>query len=192
MGIFYLFFYLLLACVFFLLLVISPEVAKAIANQNLMALKAAHAMDTWALGVIMVELFTSKQMLRSNNPDSMRQLQSYEEISVPPSMIDDIQAQHLLSKMLRRNPFERANITTTLVSDRYFQNSIIVWSLVQFPILLFAFIWICVVPFFQRHAYLVGGLDTEQLQSAFHFLEDSQNAVKHDLDVISKRLKKNK
>jgi serine/threonine protein kinase len=72
-------------------------------------------MDIWALGVIMVETYTRRHFLRSEKPDIISQLQSFNEVEIPNDSIDDIQAQHLLLKVLKKNPLDRANIVTVLV-----------------------------------------------------------------------------
>lgn len=92
----------------------SPETAKAIAKQNIGSLPASTSMDIWALGLMFVEMFTGQPFLRVDRVDGIQQVQTYNEIAIPSNMIDDVQARHLLTKMLHKVPMERANIVAVL------------------------------------------------------------------------------
>ena len=94
----------------------SPELAKATQRDKLESCRAATPLDVWALGASLVELFIRRHFMRSDRPENMEALRSFSEIAVPESQIGDPQAVHLLQKILRKNPLDRANVVTILVS----------------------------------------------------------------------------
>ena len=113
-------------------------------------LRAAVAMDIWAVGLIAFELFTNEPFFAGCSDDvALQVLASSTPLELPMARIADTQAQHLLAKILVKRPKERATIEMIL-----------------------------------RHAYLVGGLDTQQVGGSFAMLHESQNAFKTELDRL--------
>jgi len=53
-------------------------------------MRATSAIDMWAFGLIIFELF-ARQPFFSDKPDTMQQLASYAELEVPKDVVDDIQ-----------------------------------------------------------------------------------------------------
>ncbi len=76
-------------------------------------MRAACTLDMWSFGLVFFELF-ARQPYFADKPDTMQQLASYAELEVPKDIVDDIQARHVLKKLLVKNHVERANIQAVL------------------------------------------------------------------------------
>ena len=76
-------------------------------------MRANCALDMWAFGLIVFELF-ARQPYFSDKPDTMQQLASYAELEVPKDVVDDIQCRHMLKKILVKNHLDRANVMAVL------------------------------------------------------------------------------
>ena len=76
-------------------------------------MKATVAMDMWSFGMVIFELF-ARQPFFSDKPDTMQQLANYAELEVPKDIVDDIQARHVLKKLLVKHHVERANVQAVL------------------------------------------------------------------------------
>ena len=70
----------------------SPELARAVLSKQADRMRASCALDMWAFGLIVFELF-ARQPFFSDKPDTMQQLASYAELEVPKDIVDDIQVQ---------------------------------------------------------------------------------------------------
>ena len=91
----------------------SPELARAVLSKQTDRMRAACALDMWAFGLIVFELF-ARQPFFSDKPDTMQQLASYAELEVPKDVVDDIQARHMLKKVLVKNHLDRASVQAIL------------------------------------------------------------------------------
>ena len=91
----------------------SPELARAVLSKQTDRMRASCALDMWAFGLIIFELF-ARQPFFSDKPDTMQQLASYAELEVPKDIVDDIQARHLLKKLLVKNHADRASVQAVL------------------------------------------------------------------------------
>jgi len=91
----------------------SPELARAVLSKHTDRMKAAVALDMWAFGLIIFELF-ARQPFFADKPDTMQQLANYAELEVPKDVVDDIQARHMLKKILVKNHLDRANVQAVL------------------------------------------------------------------------------
>lgn len=91
----------------------SPELARAVLSKQADRMRATCALDMWSFGLIVFELF-ARQPYFSDKPDTMQQLASYAELEVPKDIVDDIQARHLLRKVLVKNHIDRASIQAVL------------------------------------------------------------------------------
>ena len=78
-------------------------------------LRASPAMDVWALGMILWELFTNEPFFAGCSDDVVLQvLATTTPLDVPQSRIYDVQAQHLLMKILSKRPKERCGLSDVL------------------------------------------------------------------------------
>ena len=110
-------------------------------------LRASPAMDVWALGLVMYELFTNEPYFAGCSDDvALQVLASAAPLEIPMARVSDLQAQHLIAKLLVKPPKERAGVEAIL-----------------------------------KHAYLVGGLDTQQVGGSFAMLHTSQQTFKDEL-----------
>ena len=91
----------------------SPELARAVLGKQADRMRAACTLDMWSFGLVFFELF-ARQPYFADKPDTMQQLASYAELEVPKDIVDDIQARHVLKKLLVKNHVERANIQAVL------------------------------------------------------------------------------
>ena len=91
----------------------SPELARAVLGKQADRMRAACTLDMWSFGLVIFELF-ARQPYFSDKPDTMQQLASYAELEVPKDIVDDIQARHLLKKLLVKNHVERGNVQAVL------------------------------------------------------------------------------
>jgi len=91
----------------------SPEMARGVLAKQADRMRASCAIDLWGLGLIVFELF-SRQPYFSDKPDTMQLLANYSELEVPKDVVDDIQARHLLKKVLVKSHVERACIQSVL------------------------------------------------------------------------------
>ena len=100
------------------------------------------------------ELFTNEPFFAGCSEDvALQVLASAAPLELPMARISDMQAQHLLAKILLKKPKERAPVEAIL-----------------------------------RHAYLVGGLDTQQVGGSFAMLHESQSAFKTELGKLQKEI----
>ena len=155
----------------------SPELARAVLSKQADRMRANCALDMWAFGLIIFELF-ARQPYFSDKPDTMQQLASYAELEVrraahatpraqrlnatpasaaqvPKDIVDDIQARHLMKKVLVKNHLDRASIQAVL-----------------------------------KHAFLCGGMDTIQRESSFGYLQQTQLQLHSLLTDISGQMNK--
>jgi len=91
----------------------SPELARAVLSKQTDRMRASCALDMWSFGLIVFELFC-RQAFFADKPDTMQQLASYAELEVPKDVVDDIQARHMLKKVLCKNHLDRANVQAIL------------------------------------------------------------------------------
>ena len=91
----------------------SPEVARAVLSKQTDRMRATCALDMWAFGLVLFELFARVPFF-SDKPDTMQQLASYAELEVPKDVVDDIQARHVMKKVLVKNHLDRANVQAVL------------------------------------------------------------------------------
>ena len=91
----------------------SPELARAVLSKQADRMRATCALDMWSFGLILFELF-ARQPFFSDKPDTMQQLASYAELEVPKDVVDDIQARHMLKKVLVKNHLDRASVQAIL------------------------------------------------------------------------------
>ena len=91
----------------------SPELSRAVLGKQADRMRAACTLDMWSFGLVFFELF-ARQPYFADKPDTMQQLASYAELEVPKDIVDDIQARHVLKKLLVKNHVERANIQAVL------------------------------------------------------------------------------
>jgi len=91
----------------------SPELSRAVLSKQTDRMRATCALDLWAFGLIIFELF-ARQPFFSDKPDTMQQLASYAELEVPKDVVDDIQARHMLKKVLVKNHLDRASVQAIL------------------------------------------------------------------------------
>ena len=91
----------------------SPELARAVLGKQADRMRASCALDMWSYGLVLFELF-ARQPFFSDKPDTMQQLASYAELEVPKDIVDDIQARHLLKKLLVKNHADRASVQAVL------------------------------------------------------------------------------
>jgi N-acetylneuraminic acid mutarotase len=91
----------------------SPELARAVLGKQADRMRAACTLDMWSFGLVFFELF-ARQPYFADKPDTMQQLASYAELEVPKDIVDDIQARHVLKKLLVKHHVERANVQAVL------------------------------------------------------------------------------
>jgi len=91
----------------------SPELARAVLSKQTDRMRATCALDMWAFGLVVFELF-ARQPFFADKPDTMQQLASYAELEVPKDVVDDIQARHMLKKVLVKNHLDRASVQAVL------------------------------------------------------------------------------
>jgi len=91
----------------------APELARAVLSKQTECMHAACSLDMWAFGLVIFELF-ARQPFFADKPDTMQQLASYAEIEVPKDVVEDVQARHMLKKILVKHHFDRANIQCIL------------------------------------------------------------------------------
>jgi serine/threonine protein kinase len=78
--------------------------------------------DIWALGAILIEMFTRKHFKRIHadaSEEERRRLMNDLQRNVDiPAEVNDDQAQHLICKMMQINALDRASILKVLVSTQ--------------------------------------------------------------------------
>ena len=87
--------------------------AREVLSKQAERMRASCSIDMWGLGLVIFELF-SRLPYFADKPDTMQQLANYAELEVPKDIVDDIQARHVLKKLLVKNHVERANIQAVL------------------------------------------------------------------------------
>ncbi len=124
--------------------------AVILQNANGKPLRASAAMDMWSLGLILYELFACEPYFAGCSDDvALQVLASTTPLDVPMARVPDTQAQHLVAKLLVKQPRERASVDAVL-----------------------------------KHAYLCGGLDTQQVAGSFAMLHEAQQSFRDELGRI--------
>ena len=79
-------------------------------------IKADTSMDMWSFGCMIYELFIGSTLFLSDNEATARLLEAYytQRFEFPVKKVPDVQAQHILEKLLVVNPMKRASVEEIL------------------------------------------------------------------------------